>query len=151
VAWISFNTDIEGIIKALAADADLKAYCLLKFQKEMDFRRVYKKRTEIHLSELPICMITRPSQETTRLTGGLANRDHNLRFYVGFKIDDKVEAQQILIELEERIEQAMFAYDDSSAADEILVIPGDSANDEGHHHPVYFLVKDNEIITEREV
>ena len=80
------------------------------------------------------------------------NRDHNLLLFVGFMEDEREAAQSHLVTIEELVEQALDKLeDDPELSGEMVIEPGDSANDQGHYHPVYFIAKEVSVLTEREV
>lgn len=152
MAWASFNDDIEVIKQALEGDDELEAFCLASFKRKLTVRRSFEKRTEIDSDEFPIMLIVRPSMDRSRATGGLVHRNHKLLLFFGFREEDKSEAQSHLVIMEELVEQALDKLeDDPDLSGEMLIEPGDSANDQGHYHPVYFIAKEVSVLTEREV
>lgn len=148
MAWGSFNDNLDRVVTALQTNAGIDDYCRVNFGRGLTVKRTFKHRTEIALSDLPYCMVTRPSMDSERTTG-LIYRDNSIRLYIGFHEPDREKAQTHLIELEELVEQAMYALD--LASSDMMVTPKGSMNDEGYFHPVYFFVKDVGVFIEREV
>ncbi len=131
----SFNTALDALIVKLQDNAALKAFCLAKWNKELTILRVFKNRTEINLSELPVMLVTRPSVVKNYLVGA---RDgmHSLHLYVAFQETDRIKAQEILIGLEEAIDDALLSFEPGSVGLR-QINPEESANDEGLNHPNY--------------
>lgn len=149
--WDSFNLNLEALRFVVENDNAMKVFCLAKWDRALTVRREFRHRTEININEFPVALMTRPSMTPDRSTAGLVYRTHTVRFYMGFKQDDRAKAQEQLVELEEILELAVLTFDDSPEADEMLITSEDSVNDEGFFHPIYFFAKEFTILTEREV
>ena len=148
MAWTSFNDNLNEIVSVLSADVDLRNYCLQTWGKELTITREFQNKTEVHISSLPLCMITRPEMTPTWEVANSVNRKHTVRLYLGFQENLRNLAQEALIRLEEFVEQALLK--EGLFSPDIYLEPGKSSNDEGSRHPVYFLVKDVNIFTEKE-
>ncbi|MDH3975611.1 MAG: hypothetical protein OEV42_15140 [Deltaproteobacteria bacterium] len=94
-------------------------------------------------------MITRPEMTPTWEIASSVYRKHTVRLYLGFQENLRNMAQEALIRLEEVVEQALLK--DGLFSPELYLEPGKSKNDEGSRHPVYFLIKDVDIFTEKDV
>lgn len=149
MAWGSFTDITDLVVAALAGYADLKTFCISNWKKPPAVRKFYKKREEVSLTELPLVMVTVPSQRSTPAAARLLYREYTLRLYCGFQEDDRGKAQDLIIKFEEFIEQALL-IDAVLNAQNIEIEVGDSANDEGQLHPVYFIVKEFTILIERD-
>jgi len=136
----TFNDAIANLVTTIEGDSALSAFCLSKWGKALTVLRVYKNRTEIQLSELPIALITRPEVNKKFLIGAREG-EHRVRIYFGFQQDDRLKAQEELIEAEELIDDALLV-DHTRGGKAIDTTPEASANDEGSFHPVYFMVMD---------
>lgn len=142
---MSFVDTLNNIKTTLENDANLQAFCQEKWGKALTVKKVFKQRTEIHLNEFPLVLITRP---TRRAQEGLTRRkdnDHTVRLYAGFNQKDREKAQEETIGFEEAIDNAVIAdrTRGGTAADTAFV---SSQNDEGLFHPVYFQVIEFDIL-----
>jgi len=133
----TFKSVLENIQTTLREDSALIAFCTSKWNKSLKVESVYAERTEIQLSDLPIVLITRPSVEKVFKTR-VRDSVHTVRLYCGFQQKDKLEAMSDLIELEELIDDALLK-DHTRGGNAMDTNPGESINDEGKYHPVYFL------------
>jgi len=150
MAWDSFTEVTDAIASALKDDAGLTELCTARWRRAQTVRKSLKLREEVSLTELPIIMITVPAMEVTRYPGGDFDRQYTIRLYCGFQQKAREKAVDELIEYEEKIEQALL----NSAALKALVtdlITASSANDEGFNHPAYFLVKEFQVVVERQI
>lgn len=147
MAWDSFVTVLDKIVDALKTDVNLTAFCKT-LGKEQTVRKGLKKREEILLTELPIIMLTVPQQTSEQAASGVLGKTYTLRLYCGFDESDRVKAVENLIKFEEFVEQALLNSATLNSAVALLV-PGNSANDEGFFHPAYFLAKDFTVTVER--
>ncbi|MFQ5737138.1 MAG: hypothetical protein ACE5GY_09820 [Thermodesulfobacteriota bacterium] len=150
MAWNSFKGIAALIPAALSGSSALNAFCASNYGKGLTVRMGLKRREEIVITELPVMMVTIPEQKTAYGVGGLVERVYTVRLYCGFQQDDRVKAQDNLIDIEELMEQALL-NDAALGAADIIVEPGSSVNDEGSLHPVYFLLKDLLINTEQRI
>lgn len=136
----TFNDVIANLVTTLEGDSALSTFCTNKWGASLTVPRLYKNRTEIQVSELPVALITRPEVKKNFLIGA-RDAEHRVRIYLGFRQEDKLKAQEELIEVEELIDDALLA-DHTRGGKAIDTMPEASANDEGSFHPVYFLVMD---------
>lgn len=144
----SFTTVIDNLATVLTDNSALQDFCQKKWGKPLTVAKVFRQRTEIGLSALPIILITRPAVEKPYETIGAKEGRHTVRLYFGFHQADKNNALQEEIEYEEKIEDAILA-DSTLTGTAVYVKPKNSANDEGEFHPVYFTVMDIEIFHRR--
>lgn len=138
-----FTDAITALKTQLQTDAALAAFCAAAWGKGLTVQVAYKRRVEIHESDLPLILITRPDMKKKYLTG-VRDGIHRARLYCGFLKADREQAQLDLIGFEEAIDDAILA-DYTLGGTVIKAIPTESANDEGEHRPVYFMVMDVEI------
>jgi hypothetical protein len=150
---MSFTDVIDDLKTKLETNAALMAFCMEQWGNSLTVRKVYKKRIAVSLDELPLIMITAPRVDPREWTIGEIEREHRVRLYCGFHQEDLSLAQDQLVEFEELIEDVVLEYKQSGGGDlpaGILDIdPGPAENDEGSYHPVYFLVKDVQILAIR--
>jgi hypothetical protein len=145
---ISFTAALGALKTQLEGNAALAAFCQSKWNRDLTVSISYKKRVEIHTSDLPVILITRPSVAKSHLTGA-RDGQHTVRLYAGFHQPDRAQAQLDLIEFEELLDDAVLS-DHTLGGTAISAIPTESANDEGEHHPVYFMAADVEVKHRRE-
>lgn len=148
--WSSFLNVLDQLIKALEGDTSLVAFCKDTLGRSLTVRKALTRREEVLLTALPIVMITVPSQSSEYVAiGGRIERSYTVRLYCGFQEKDRVKAVENLIRFEEYIEQAILNNQTlEDMVDNITI--GDSGNDEGGYHPVYFLVKNFTIEIEQD-
>lgn len=145
----SFTLVTDKIKSLLELDSDLKSYCASKFGGSAIVKKAYKKRIEIGLDQLPVILITRPmiqQQQETNIPS--YERTHTIRLYCGFHQPDEELAQDQVIGFEEYIDQAILKDDRTLGNLVDHIWPGDSMNDEGYFHPVYFIVKEFLVLRE---
>lgn len=150
MGWSSFTAITDLIKSALENSAALSSFCIVNFDRAQAVRKAFQKREEIPLTDLPLIIITSPSLRNEYGAGRLLYRTHGVRLYAGFQQEDRAQAQDNIIKFEENIEQALL-NDAGLNAQNIEIYVGDSANDEGFFHPVYFLAKDFKVLVAREV
>jgi hypothetical protein len=150
---MSFNTTLDDLKTNMEGNAALLSYCNTQFGKNHTVKRVFKRRTEVSLDELPIIMITRPEVTPGRWRPTERDYTHTVRLYCGFQCDDRELAQELLIGFEEALDAAILVFKDPNKLLTGItdVDPQDAVNDEGYFHPVYFFVKDVEIIETRQL
>lgn len=136
----SFAATLQALQAALAGSSDLQAYCQAKWGKDLTAKIVYKERLAIHMAELPLIMITRPSISRSSSTGA-RDGHHAVRLYSGFFQDDRDLGALELITFEEAIDAALYA-DQQLGGTAMGIEFGDSVNDQGAFHPSYFLTKE---------
>jgi len=141
---VSFSDDLTYLAGLLAADAGIAD---LFPAKTINVVRRYKSRTEIHVSELPVIMLTRPRVAVEQGSSAEGFQEHTVALYCGFTCEDREQAQDLVIRFEEALEKAIMV-DPSLGMRVAHTEPGDSANDEGKYHPVYFFVKEIKISKE---
>jgi hypothetical protein len=144
---MSFTAVIDNLVATLQNDTALTAYCNSEWGKGLTVKPVYKHRTEINLTDLPIVLITRPTLKKIFLVGGPRNEVHTMRLYCGFHQPDRAKALAEFIEYEEKIDGALIA-DRNRGGHAIETDPLTSINDEGEFHPVYFMVMEANITVE---
>jgi len=142
---MSFTDDLGYLKGLLATNSGIAALFPGKTIKAV---RRYKPRAEVHVSDLPIIMITRPRATTEPGSNISGFQDHTVALYFGFNCENREQAQDLLIRAEEAIETCVM-QDPTLGGRVMYTSPGNSANDEGKWHPVYFFVK--EIVISREV
>jgi hypothetical protein len=150
---MSFNDTLDDLKTKLEENAGILSFCNTQFGKNITVKRVFKHRTEVSLDELPIIMITRPDITPGGWRPSERDYVHIARLYCGFHMDDREKAQEILVEFEELIETAILQYKNPNSLPEGIddIDPHGAINDEGYFHPVYFFVKDVEIIETRQL
>ena len=141
---MTFNDVMEDIKSTIEDDAALAAFCTAKWGKTITVKRVFRRRTEVALDQLPIVLLTRPATKGLRWTIGEREYEQSVMLYFGFHQPDTDKAQAEQVELEEKIEDALIVqYKDPNhlpaGAEDIT--PGESVNDEGANHPTYWTVK----------
>lgn len=141
---MTFSDDLTYLKEMLAADLGIAALFPSKVVKVI---RRYKPRSEIHITDLPVIMITRPRMTASPDSNATGTQEHTMALYCGFHCEDRDQAQDVLIRFEEAIENAIMR-DPTLGRRVSYTEPGDSANDEGKGHPVYFLVKEIKISKE---
>jgi len=137
---VGFSAVIQALQAQLENDTALQAFTQSAWGKALTVEQVFKDRTEVRMSDLPLIMITRPEVRRTELSN-VRDGHHTVRLYCGFHSQDKHAAAVDMIDFEEAIDNAIDA-DDTLGGTCIQALPGDSVNDEGKFHPVYFIVKD---------
>lgn len=136
---MSFIAKINALKVRLENNQALQNFCMNKFNKRLTVLKVFRDRTEISLSDLPIVMITRPQVNRT-FAGYMPKIEQIIYLYAGFHQIDREKAIDNSIEFEELLEEAINQKTQVSGDIPMAIMPGDSANDEGMFHPVYFLV-----------
>jgi hypothetical protein len=150
---LSFNDTLDDLKSTLEGNTGLAAFCTAQFGKNHTVKRVFKKRTEISIDELPIVLITRPDVTPEKWRPTEREYTHNALVYCGFYCEDREAAQDILVEFEELMEAAILTYKNPSMLPEGItdIDPKAALNDEGYYHPVYFFVKAVEIQETRQL
>ena len=150
---MSFNITLDNLKTTLEGDAAILSYCSTQFGKTHTVKRVFKKRTEISVDELPIMLITRPDVTPEKWRPTEREYTHNALVYCGFYCEDREAAQKILVEFEELMETAILTYKNPSMLPEGItdIDPKAALNDEGYYHPAYFFVKTIEIQETRQL
>lgn len=150
MGWDSFTEVLDQIIKTLKDDAALTAFCKDTLGSSLTVNKALRQRVEVSLADLPISMITVPSQTSEYVAvGGRLERSYTIQLYCGFHEVDRVKAIDNIIRFEEYIEQAILNNQVlENMVDNITI--GDSVNDEGVYHPVYFLIKNFTIEVEHD-
>ncbi len=137
MALSSFTDVTELIKKALEGSSALETFCAVNLGGDLTVKKEYKKSTDVGLTELPIIMITAPQHDREIFTGGLIGRTSTVLLYCGFHQKDRSLGQDQFVLFEEEVIKALFA-DQGMKVEELNIIPGGSANDEGYFHPIYF-------------
>jgi len=140
----SFTTVIDNIVTTLQNDAPLDAFCKSKWGKPISVKKIFKKRAELSIQNLPKILITRPLTEKSFLINTSRESKNTVRLYCIFYQTDKRKALNELIEFEEKIDDAILMQS-SETLGAISINPKGSENDEGEWHPVYAIVMDVEI------
>lgn len=136
----SFVTVYNNIITTLQNDSALAAFCDAKWGKMLTVLKVFKKRVEVNLADLPVILVTRPNIDKEFLINA-RDADNIVRLYAGFHQTDREKAMEEMIEFEEKIDDALMV-DHTRGGNAKSTNPKTSANDEGEFHPVYFMVMD---------
>jgi len=135
----SFTLVTDNLKTLLQDDAGILSFCNDTWGRVITVKKVFKPRTEIKNNEFPIIMVTRPKAKKNLLTPGVKDGDHTVLLFCGIYSEDREKAQDYLVAMEELIEDAIVG-DYTLGGTVTSAIPTDTANDEGHYHPVYFLV-----------
>ncbi len=143
----SFADVINSLKEKLETNPTLSQFCADNWGRGITVKTVFKQRTEINTSDLPLILITRPSvQKAFRI--GVRDATHTIRLYCGFFEKDRRKALTNFVGFEEAIDDALLQINpDEIGAIEIR--PTISINDEGIYHPVYFIVMEVEILHRR--
>ena len=131
---------INAVKARIEGNAALQAYFEEQFGRRLTVKKSYKNREEINVGDLPVLMITRP-QVGRSVSGNVTTRSHELLLYLGFhypNTDDLELPLEYFIEIDERLADAVARKTDLADDRAMYVIVGESANDEGAFHPVYF-------------
>lgn len=136
----SFTNVIANIVTTLENDSALATFCNTKWGKALTVKKIFQRRTEVGLNDLPLILVTRPSVDKEFLVGA-RDADNIVRLYAGFHQTDKEKAADEIIEFEEKIDDALMV-DHIRGGYAKDTNPRASANDEGEYHPVYFIVMD---------
>jgi len=134
---MSFVPTLADIKTTLENDAELQAYAQTKWGKPVKVRKVFRKRNEIGLDELPVILITRPSRNAEEALTRRKDNLHTVSIYAGFRQENRELAPDQLLEFEELIESALMV-DPSRGGTAADTAFQESVNDEGLFHPVYF-------------
>jgi len=137
---MGFADVLKQLQQQLANDSGLQSFAQTAWGKAVTVSLVFRDRTEVRMPDLPLIMITRPQVRRTELSS-VRDGHHTVRLYCGFHQQNKETACTNMIGFEEAIDNAIDA-DDTLGGTAIQAVPGDSVNDEGMFHPVYFVVKD---------
>ena len=144
---MSFKDVIATLKTILETDSALQAYAQSKWSKNIQVWAMFKHRTEIDLSDLPVILITRPIVEVEQENNVAFERKNTVKLYIGFQEEDRNKAQEEIIEIEELIEKALVQNPTLTGLVDHIA-PGSSINDEGYFHPGYFIVKEFSILKE---
>lgn len=138
---MAFINKFNAVQVRIENNKPLQDFCKENFGKALKVITAFKHRKEIPLSDLPIILITRPYIRR-EIAGNVSKKEQNISIYAGFKMEDQARAIGLSIELEEMIEAAISVR--STHADDVpmVIMPADSATDEGKFHPVYFFGMD---------
>ncbi|HAR45393.1 MAG TPA: hypothetical protein DCS05_04240 [Nitrospiraceae bacterium] len=143
----SFNTALDELVTLLQYNPGLVALCEQYWSKQLTILRVFRNRTEVLLTDLPLVMVTRyqldPGYQENSVYGG-----HKLRLYYGFHQDDRLKAQVQTVAFEEALRDALLVDPSTNGTTE-NVTPGTAVNDEGQNHPVYFGVMEVDVMHKR--
>lgn len=147
ISGTSFTSVIANLKAVLETDPFLQAYAQSKWSKNIQVLTVFKQRTEVGLDDLPVIMLTRPGVDVEQENNVAYERKNTVKLYIGFKEEDRMLAQAEIIEIEELIEKALVQNPTISGMVDNIA-PGNSANNEGYFHPVYFIVKEFLVLKE---
>jgi len=131
---------LRALQALIESDSGLQAFSQWKWGKAVAARIVFKHRVEIRVNELPLVLITRPRVTRKESTGAVVSANA-VRLYAGFHQNDRDKGAAELIEFEEALEMLLRANQTLNGAANDLD-SGESVNDEGAFHPVYFLTKE---------
>ncbi|MDH4319875.1 MAG: hypothetical protein OEV73_00100 [Desulfobulbaceae bacterium] len=140
----TLKTALDNLAVQITGNEPLQAFAQQQWGKNVAARISFRRRTEIHASELPLVLITCPSRgKRTQISGGIMCQPQ-VRLYFGFyqPKSELVVAEQLVAE--ELIEDAI--YGDTGLGDTVdrLDITA-SSNDEGAAAPTCFTVIDLQI------
>ena len=136
----SFVDALDTIKTALETSGALHAAIDAPAGKSLQVRLAYRRREEIPMGDLPVCLITRPSVEGQAENNVAGEYQHTVLLYVGFYCEDRDLGARKLIQVDEAVEKALLT-DQTLGGSVDFIAPSSSQNDEGKNHPVYFLVK----------
>ena len=137
---MSFIDSINAIETRLKNFQPLKDFLQATFNKTLLVKKTVRDRTTVGQDEFPLVMITRPRIERVR-AGNSVNLDNSVFLYAGISQPDRNIALEQMIRYEELIEDAVLTRTDIPGDLGMVIVPGDSLNDEGLFHPHYFMVK----------
>lgn len=146
---MSFVSVLNKLETTLKTDADLNAFCQGAWKKPVSVELVFKHRTEISLSDLPLVLITRPALVKRQHMPYAEKAVHQVRMYAGFLQKTAQLAQSQQVGFEEAISNAV-TKDGTLGGLALWAGVNDAVNDEGVYHPSYFTVIDIEICFQRE-
>ena len=141
-----FNDIIDDLVTALRSNTALNNFCKEKWGRIPIVKKMFKFRTEIQISDLPLIFVTRPDKKSQDVAiGGDREHENTVRLYCGFHQLNRDVGQEEMIEFEELTDDAVLldrkrnnlAFDTNVTT---------TVTDEGYFHPVYFVVKDVLII-----
>ena len=147
----SFNDVLDRLVRILEEDEGVQNFAMDRWLSRITIKRVFKRRTEVNASELPLIMMTRPRLAQTPMLGGPESRknDNTVTLYILFVQPDAEKAQQDIIAIEELVDDCLnrnYRIKDANGNPLVKsVFPIESANDEGLYHPNYSIVKDLKI------
>jgi len=144
----SFIEVVNDLVSALQANTALDTFCKEKWNKSLLIKKMFKYRTEIQITDLPIILVTRPQKLSKDFPIGNREYEDTVRLYCGFHQPDRDIAQDEMIEFEEKIDDAVLEDRDRNG----LVLDTNvtmTVTDEGYFHPVYFVVKEVTIETRK--
>lgn len=136
----SFKGTLDDLVLALQSNSALNTFCREKWGRVPIVKKIFKFRTEIQIHDLPLIFVTRPMKKS-----GSTEAVHTARLYCGFHQPNREAAQDEMIEFEELVEDAV-ALDKERNKTALYTEPKDTVTDEGYFHPVYFCVKEIEIM-----
>lgn len=140
----SFITAIDNLASTLQNDAALTSFCKTKWGRSLTVKKIFKKRAELSIQNLPKILITRPTVEKSYLINTARESKNTVRLYCIFYQSDPRRALNELIEFEEKIDDAITTPEPGTLG-AISINSKASVNDEGEWHPVYAIVMDVEI------
>ena len=141
---MSFINKMNALKIRLQNNQALTDFCQTNFRRNLSVRRFFKNRAEINASDLPLIFITRPIIKR-EFAGNISKKEHSIALYCLLhwpEEDDEglSKAQDLSIEFEELIEDAVHLYTGLTGDISMALTDGDSENDEGMFHPVYAFV-----------
>lgn len=144
---MTFNDTLDSLKETFEASVPLDVFSKTRWGQSLTVKRVFRNRTEIAGSELPIILITAPQKIPGRFMNDLMESQHGVLLYCGFHQPDREKAQEELVQFEEIVEDTILTYRKTkrfpTGVEDIR--PGEAANDEGRRPPIYFFVKHVEI------
>lgn len=132
----SFVDVINDLVSCLQTDTDLQNFCKSRWNKTLIVSKVFKHRTEINLSDLPIILLTWPGVEE-----GSTEDDNTIRLYSGFHQPVRELALEETIQFQEYIRLAVLKDKERNKL-ALYTRKRSVVTDEGYYHPVYFSVRD---------
>lgn len=136
---MSFIATIQDLCDTLAADLSLQAYSQTKWGRTVTVRRIFKKRTEIPLDELPVILVVWGGVDE----GGQEDV-HHIGLFSGFYQDDHEKAQTENIEFNEYIRAAVTADRERNKL-ALYTRPKAVVTDVGMNHPTYWSSREVDI------
>jgi hypothetical protein len=145
---MSFTEVTDKIKQTLEDDQDLANWVSSIFSgKFLNVIKAFKNRQEINVADLPVAMIVRPSRSYhSQIIGASPYFESTVLLYVGFYCEDRNQAQDILVVLDEEIEAALLKNRSLSGKVQQTMLEA-VETDAGQFHPHYFFVQQWKILS----
>lgn len=127
---------LEELAANLQNDGELNTWCAQTWGRPLTVKVSYRNRAEIGADELPLLMLTSPSNSRSRNYGSV-DQERTVRIYGGFYQPDQQVGGVELYDFEEAVCAAIERMSQIGGFGE-LKDPLTSVNDEGSFQPNYF-------------